>query len=207
MGRTGKSTKRRGPKAAPPLRMKPMASLVDLGSNPNACVMCGAMHQDKFNSTLMCATGHATCFACVAAEVRPHECCGLACNGFKYRCGGCDTWLCINKTQELALMCGGHTRARERLQEERMEAHTFDAPKSYCYYCEVEDGDTHSSSSSSASDDSVGEDVGCCPCAYSYATGATGDVQLPRVCHVDWTKGNEQRACRLARLRASLLAP
>ena len=199
MGRTGKSSKRRGPKASPPLRMRPVAA----NANADACVMCGALQQDKFDSTLMCALGHATCFACVAAGVQPHPLCGHACNGFKYQCAGCETWLCVNKTQELALMCGGHALARERLDEEDIHPSTFDAPSSYCCHEEEEEeeGYTHSSSSSSASDD-----YGCCPCAATEADGeAVVVVQLPRVCRVDWSKGHEQRARRLARLRASLL--
>ena len=199
MGRTAKSSKRRGSKASPPLRMRPVVPQGATGPNSDVCVVCGAVQPDKYDSTLMCALGHATCFACVAVGVQPHELCGHACNGFKYQCFGCEIWLCINKTQGLALMCGGHALARRRLDEEEIHPNTFDAPGSYCSH---EGEDTHSSSSSSAGD----EEDRCCPCA----TVAEGDeavvvVQLPRVCSVDWSKDRTQRARRLARLRASLL--
>ena len=198
MGRTSKSSKRRGPKAPPPLRMRPVVPQGVGGTSIDACMVCGAIQPDKYDSTLMCALGHATCFACVAAGVQPHELCGHACNGFKYRCAGCETWLCINKTQGLALMCGGHALARRRLDEEEIHPNTFDAPGSYCSH---EGDDTHSSSSSSAGD----EEYSCCPCATAEKDGEVPNVQLPRVCSVDWSKGREQRARRLARLRASLL--
>lgn len=213
MGRSAKSSKRRGPKGRP-LRMGPVVTFE--GERANACVTCGAVQHDKFDSTLMCALGHATCFACVAANVQPHALCGHACNGFKYRCAGCEVWLCINKTQELAMMCGGHAQARVRLDEEEIDSRVFDAPGAYATSAEEdeEDGEeeeyTHSSSSSSASDDYDGR--GCCPCEVAKADDGGGErhdrtvpVQLPRVCRVDWAAGRDQRAVRLARLRASLL--
>ena len=182
--------------------MRPKAPF---GGGPNAddadaCVVCGAVQRDKYDSTLMCSMNHATCFACVAAGVQPHALCGHACNGFKYKCGGCQIWLCINRTQELALMCGGHALARTRLREEDIAPQTFDRADAYYYYPsdEEEEGcseDTRSTSSS----DYCGE----CPCGGAARKG--GDVQLPRVCLVDWTAGQEQRSRRLARLRASLL--
>jgi len=211
MGRSAKSSKRRGPKARP-LRMGPVTNFE--GERANACVTCGAVQHDKFDSTLMCALGHATCFGCVAASVQPHALCGHACNGFKYRCAGCKIWLCINKTQELAMMCGGHALARLRLDEEEIDSRVFDAPGAYATSGEEEEEEeeeyTHSSSSSSASDDY--DERSCCPCEAARAHGDDGEchdrtvpVQLPRVCCVDWTTGREQRAVRLTRLRASLL--
>ena len=95
-------------------------------------------------------------------------------------------------------MCGGHALARRRLDEEEIHPNTFDAPGSYCSH---EGDDTHSSSSSSAGD----EEYNCCPCATTKKDGEVPNVQLPRVCSVDWSKGREQRARRLARLRESLL--
>ena len=203
MGRS-KSSKRRGPKAPPPLRMGP-ASTHEGG---DACVVCGAKQRDKFDSTLMCADGHATCFSCVAAGVQPHALCGHACNGFKYQCGGCQVWLYINKTQELALMCGGHERARERLDEEEIDPRVFDAAcaflRSSASSSEGE-GDTQSSSSSTIDDD---DECRRCPCA-GKDEGEEGAaevvVRLPRVCRVDWSQGRGERTRRLERLRASLL--
>ena len=128
--------------------------------------------------------------------------CGHACNGFKYRCSGCEIWLCINKTQELALMCGGHGLARTRLHEEDIEPQAFDSASAY-YYSGASDGEEEEDGSSEDTRSSSSSDY-CseCPCA-----GADADmsIQLPRVCLVDWAAGHEQRARRLARLRASLL--
>ena len=59
-----------------------------------------------------------------------------------------------------------------------------------------EDDGTRSSSSS----DYYGE----CSCGRAGVRDAFA-TQLPRVCDVDWASGQEQRARRLARLRASLL--
>lgn len=208
MGRASKSARRRGAKP-PPLRMRPKAPF---GGGPNAddadaCVVCGAVQRDKYDSTLMCSMNHATCFACVAAGVQPHALCGYTCNGFKYLCGGCKVWLCINKTQELALMCGGHALARTRLDEEAIEPREFD----------TQEADTQSSSWSSSASDDDGSGSGRsgtsrgtsrpCPCGEGYCSGnGEPELQLPRVCHVDWTKGQEQRLRRLERLRASLLS-
>jgi len=177
-----------------------MASLDDV------CVVCRSVQSNKLDSTLMCSFGHATCFTCVAAGVQPHALCGNACNGFKYKCAQCSIWLCINRTQELALMCGGHALARSRLREESIEPQAFLSPCAYHSSSEESEDeyedesdedcseDTHSSSSS----DYCGE----CPCKCA-RKGVW--AQLPRVAHVDWDTGNEQRARRLARLRASLL--
>ena len=214
----------------PPLRMGPVALRVGIGDS--ACITCGVVQSNKYDSTLMCSDGHATCFACVAARVRPHALCGESCNGFKYLCDGCNTWLCINRTQELALMCGGHALARERLRNQEIMPHNFD---SACIYVsaapstapsaasscsasasasaseeeeEEEEDDEHeyedtSSSNSSRSTYNCG---GGCACDLPPNYDNAGcRAQLPRVYRVDWDTGHEQRAQRLARLRASLL--
>ncbi len=209
MGRASKSARRRA-SHKPPLRMRPKAPLNDGGDYDaaDACVTCGAVQRDKFDSTLMCSMGHATCFACVAAGVQPHVLCGYACNGFKYLCGGCSVWLCINKTQELALMCGGHALARTRLDEEAIEPQDFDTQEA-----DAQSSSWSSSRSSNASDDDGSSSSTSCPCGGgglpSDGGGGGGggerELQLPRVCHVDWSKGQDQRIRRLERLRASLL--
>lgn len=178
----------------------------------DVCAACGVVQKNVFDSTLMCSLGHSTCFRCVAAGVQPHALCGHACNGFKYKCAGCQIWLCINKTQELAVMCGGHALARELLREERIDMDTFDCPGAYVTsiaalergeeegeaaeeVCGTSSGESTKSSSSS---DYCSE----CICAGPHSVA---EWKLPRVCRVDWSAGHEQRAVRLARLRASLL--
>ena len=213
-------TKNAKKKAAkpPPLRMGPVALRVELGDS--ACITCSAVQSNKYDSTLMCSYGHATCFACVAARVRPHTLCGESCNGFKYLCDGCNTWLCINRTQELALMCGGHALARERLRNQEIMPHNFD---SACIYVspvpfssssssasasasEEEEEHEYEDTSSSNSSRSTDNYDGGCACDRARNKGDAGcRVQLPRVYQVDWATGHEQRARRLARLRASLL--
>ena len=209
MTRSKGNAKRRAARPRP-LRMRPVPTGLG-GESDRSCAVCGAVQTDKFDSTLMCSLGHATCFRCVAAGVQPHTLCGHACNGFKYKCAGCEIWLCINKTQELAMMCGGHSLARERLREERIEMETFECPGAFVPSGEAlsyadddggeEEGDYASEDDgtrSSSSSDYCGE----CPCGGARDAFA---VQLPRVCDVDWASGQEQRARRLARLRASLL--
>ena len=204
MGRS-KHPRRKGPPKPPPRRPRsgdaPNARSV--GSD-SACVVCGAVQANKFDTTLMCSLGHATCFSCVAAGVQPHAMCGHACNGFKYRCSGCDTWLCINKTQELALMCGGHGLARLRLHDEDIEPHSFDSASAYYYSGASEEEEDDDGSSEDTRSSSSSDYCGECPCAGADA-GADTSTLLPRVCLVDWAAGHEQRARRLARLRASLL--
>ena len=164
----------------------------------DACVVCGAKQANLYDSTLMCGFGHATCFACVAANVQPHAMCGHACNGFKFKCAGCQIWLCINRTQELALMCGGHGLARARLNAEHIAPQTFERADAYSYPSDDEEEWCSEDTRSTSSSDHCAE----CPCGGAQ----TGEgAQLPRVCAVDWSAGQEQRARRLARLRASLL--
>lgn len=208
----------------PPLRMGPVALRAEFDS---ACITCGAAQRNKYDSTLMCSYGHATCFVCVTTGVQPHALCGELCNGFKYLCDGCNIWLCINRTQELALMCGGHVRARERLGKQEIVPHKFDS--ACVYVSSVPSAAASSSSSSSFSSASASEEEeedeheyndtwsynsskstdncgGGCACSRAPNNGGAGcRTQLPRVYDVDWATGHEQRARRLARLRASLL--
>ena len=177
-----------------------MASLDDV------CVVCRSVQSNKFDSTLMCSFGHATCFTCVAAGVQPHALCGNACNGFKYKCAQCSIWLCINRTQELALMCGGHALARSRLREASIEPQAFLSPCAYHSSSDESEDESEDESDEDCSEDTHSSSSSdyCTECA---CRGGRKDVwaQLPRVAHVDWDTGNEQRARRLARLRASLL--
>lgn len=190
------------------MRMPPEKSGA-AGDDDEACAACGVVQTNKFDSTLMCCLGHSTCFRCVAAGVQPHTLCGHACNGFKYKCAGCQIWLCINKTQELAMMCGGHALARERLREERIDMGTFECPGAYVTPSvgleqegEEEGGDCSASSDEETRSSSSSDYCGECTCA---GPRGAAEWQLPRVCLVDWSAGHEQRAHRLARLRASLL--
>ncbi|MBN38493.1 MAG: hypothetical protein CMI29_08515 [Opitutae bacterium] len=207
MGR-GKNARRKAP-AKPSPRRPRFGESQSSRSAPvgEACVACDAAQVNKFDSTLMCEFGHPTCFACVAAGVQPHALCGHACNGFKYRCSECNVWLCINRTQELALLCGGHALAHSRLRNENIAPQTFESADAYylppcahrsgCEGQESEDDDSEYTYSSSSSDY-----CGDCACAH----GRKGvEAQLPRICLVDWTVGQEQRARRLARLRSALL--
>lgn len=153
------------------------------------CVACGCPQGDKFDTTLMCSLGHTTCFRCVAKGVQPHPLCFDSCNGFKYQCAECATWSCVNKTQELAMMCGRHSVARERLQREKIPRDDFNRQR----ICTCDD-DTSSGQDTSSSDE-----------LSDSSSSSTEHVQLPRVCHIDWSRGHVQRAQRLARLRSSLL--
>lgn len=201
MGRIKRSARRRGPPKPPPRQLPPDGAR-GVAPVDEACVVCGAVQANKFDSTLMCGFGHATCFGCVAAGVQPHALCGHACNGFKYKCAGCSIWLCINRTQELALMCGGHGRARARLRTEDIAPRVFESTDAYQCHSgaseEDEDEEWSEDTRSTCSSDYCAE----CPCG---GAQRGGDKQLPRVCIVDWQAGQEQRARRLARLRASLL--
>ena len=201
MGRTKRSARRTARATRAPKPPRPGDAL-KVAPVDETCVVCGAVQANKFDSTLMCGFGHATCFRCVAAGVQPHALCGHACNGFKYKCGGCSIWLCINRTQELALMCGGHGMARARLRTEDIAPQTFESTDAYQYYSgasEEEDEEEWSEDTRSTSSSDY-----CAECPCSGAQRGT-DKQLPRVCLVDWQAGHEQRARRLARLRASLL--
>lgn len=192
--------------------MRPETPFV-AGDDDEACAGCGAVQTNKFDSTLMCCLGHSTCFRCVAAGVQPHTLCGHACNGFKYKCAGCQIWLCINKTQELAMMCGGHALARERLREERIDMETFECPGAYVAPSveleqegeeeeEEEEEECTASSDESTRSSSSSDYCGECTCA---GPRGPAEQQLPRVCLVDWSVGHKERARRLGRLRASLL--
>ena len=107
-------------------------------------------------------------------------------------------------------MCGGHALARTRLDEEALEPQDFDTQE-----VDAQSSSWSSSRSSSASDDegSSGSSGRSCPCGGGLPSNGGGGggggserkLQLPRVCHVDWSQGQDQRIRRLERLRASLL--
>lgn len=205
------NSKRRGTRP-PPLRMGPVVARSGGLRDAEACVMCGAVQPNKYDTTLMCSEEHATCFSCVSANVQPHALCGDACNGFKYKCAGCEVWLCVNRTQELAVMCGGHSLARARLSEEDIAMRTFDVVVTYAPAEDARSCSSTTTTSSSESgrgdDDDTGssEESGGCACSGRRNAwhGARGE-QLPRVCNVDWSVGGRERSRRLARLRQSLL--
>ena len=211
MGRA-KHSRRKIP--GPPRRAPSTAPLIaPLIAPPrdDVCVVCGAVQRNKFDSTLMCTRDHATCFTCVAERIQPHPLCGDTCNGFKYKCAGCsDVWLCINRVQELALMCGGHSLGRARLRDASIDPQEFVQP----HACESEsESESESDSDSDSDSDASGKthltsSSDCCTeCACGRCGRKDAWAQLPRVHQVDWTTGHEQRARRLARLRASLMGP
>lgn len=180
-----------------PLSMTPKVS--NVSPNDYHCVACGKGCSKKYDTSLMCSLEHSTCFSCVSAGVQPHELCGNYCNGFKYKCAKCDTWLCINKTQELAVLCGSHSLSRDRLKEALMCRDGFDKQCTL-----VHRGPTSSSGDSERSWESE-EFVNTTETAhYNEETGRVVE-KLPRVCTIDWSIGREERAMRLSLLRTSLL--
>ena len=178
------------------------AAIVKIGGEEEErCVCCGDVHVDKFDTSLMCSLGHMTCFPCIAVNVQPHPVCSAHCNGFKFRCAECGTWSCVNKTQELAMLCGRHSIAIERLRAQRILREDFERPR----ICTCRD--TSSEPDTPSEDDGSSEDEQCTfmqtRTGHDAALGA--GAQLPRVCNIDWSHGHAQRAKRLERLRASLL--
>lgn len=166
----------------------------------DVCVNCGDHHPNKFETSLMCANGHMTCFHCVAVGVQPHVMCSGSCNGMKYRCQLCETWSCVNKTQELAMLCGSHRVARERLIRERIAPADFERPR-ICV-C-TDDSESVQSTSDTSQDTDTDED-----CDHKRFGSYHGDLcttKLPRIYNIDWSQGQEQRAKRLARLKKNLL--
>lgn len=108
-------------------------------------------------------------------------------------------------------MCGGHALARELLREERIDMDTFDCPGAYVTPTvalepgeEEEEAEEMCGASSDEGTKSSSSSDYCSECICAGPHSAA-EWQLPRVCHVDWSAGKEQRAVRLARLRASLL--
>ena len=167
------------------------------------CVCCGEAHVDKFDTSLMCSLGHMTCFQCVATEVQPHPICSAHCNGFKFKCVECNTWSCVSKTQELAMLCGRHSIALDRLHKQRILRDDFERPHICTCRDSTSDDDTPSSEDSE-------EDEAATERAQTEAhriawTSDEAVMQLPRICHVDFGFGHAAREQRLARLRRSLL--
>ena len=157
------------------------------------CVCCSEAHVDKFDTSLMCSLGHTTCFPCVAVNVQPHPICSAHCNGFKFKCAECGTWSCVSKTQELAMLCGRHSIALDRLRKQRMLRDDFERPR----ICTCRDTSSEPDTPSSEEEDESSAD--------DHDAAAADGAQLPRVCRIDWSHGHAQRAKRLERLRASLL--
>ena len=167
------------------------------------CVDCSEVFVDKFDTSLMCSLGHMTCFQCVATEVQPHPICSAHCNGFKFKCVECNTWSCVSKTQELAMLCGRHSIALDRLHKQRILRDDFERPHICTCRDSTSDDDTPSSEDSE-------EDEAATERAQTEAhriawTSDEAVMQLPRICHVDFGFGHAAREQRLARLRRSLL--
>jgi len=164
-----------------------------LGGEEERCADCSEVLVDKFDSSLMCSLGHMTCFPCVAAEVQPHPICSAHCNGFKFKCAECSTWSCVSKTQELAMLCGRHSIALDRLRKQRIMRDDFERPR----ICTCRDTSSDPDTPSSEEEESSSAD--------DHDAAAADGALLPRVCRIDWSHGHAQRAKRLERLRASLL--
>lgn len=216
----GRSSKRKPParSAHPPAASgavgtpAPVAprALSQLGGVEERCICCGEVHVDKFDTSLMCSLGHMTCFPCVSVNVQPHPICSAHCNGFKYRCAECGTWSCVSKTQELAMLCGRHSIALDRLRKQRILRDDFERPRICTCRDTASEPDTPSSEGSGDdADDADGADDADARKRAHVKVGhdaAAADVaQLPRVCRIDWSHGHAQRAKRLERLRTSLL--
>ena len=156
----GKHAKRKPPppRHAPPCPFPSVASGVvrhtdetegqtffKLGGAEERCADCDEVLVDKFDTSLMCSLGHMTCFPCVAAEVQPHPICSAHCNGFKFKCAECSTWSCVSKTQELAMLCGRHSVALDRLRKQRIPRDDFERPRICTCRDSTSDVDTPSS--------------------------------------------------------------
>jgi len=177
-------------------------AIFKLGGAEEPCADCGEALVDKFDTSLMCSLGHMTCFPCVASEVQPHPVCSAHCNGFKFKCAECGTWSCVNKTQELAMLCGRHSIALDRLHKQRILRDDFEKPR-ICT-CRDSTSDVDTPSSEASEDEAVTEAAQ----TEAHRIAWTSDeavMQLPRICHVDFGFGHAAREQRLARLRRSLL--
>ncbi|MBD39720.1 MAG: hypothetical protein CMB11_04960 [Euryarchaeota archaeon] len=193
-----KRSKRKPPPPHPP----PPCDVFRLGKSAERCIDCDEMLVDKFDTSLMCSLGHMTCFPCVAAGVQPHPICSAHCNGFKFKCAECGTWSCVSKTQELAMLCGRHSVALDRLHKQRIPRDDFEKPRICPCRDSASDVDTLSP------DDSEDEEAAVAAQTEAHRVEWTNDdavVQLPRICHVDFGFGRAAREQRLARLRRSLL--
>lgn len=174
-------------------------------STENDCVQCGSVLMNRFETSLMCAYDHTTCFLCAAKAIQPHEMCNGNCNGFMYECAECKTLSCVSKVQELAMLCGGHSIARERLRMQHVRVVDFERPK-VCTCQDTASGED--TPSEDGSDCNTCEDNGQeteCSSAHDVSIKLSPIVQLPRICSIDWSHGRAQRKERLQRLRANLL--
>ncbi len=192
----GKHSRRKPPPLAAP------RTVFRFGKSAERCPECDNVLVDKFDTSLMCSLGHMTCFPCVAAGVQPHSICSVHCNGFKFKCAVCGTWSCVSKTQELAMLCGRHSVALDRLHKQRILRDEFEKPRVCTCRDSASDVETLSSS------DSEDEEAVAAAQSEAHRVEWTNDeavVQLPRICHVDFGFGRAAREQRLARLRRSLL--
>jgi hypothetical protein len=170
------------------------------------CADCNDVMVDKFDTSLMCSLGHMTCFQCVAAEVQPHPICSAHCNGFKFKCAECHTWSCVSKTQELAMLCGRHSIALDRLHKQRILRDDFERPRICTCRDSTSDDDTPSSEDWEEEEEEETATERAQTEAHRVAwTSDEAVMQLPRICHVDFGFGHAAREQRLARLRRSLL--
>lgn len=195
-------------KPAPPRTNEPeaqsIAGSLHQGGAEARCSDCDEVLVDKFDTSLMCSLGHMTCFPCVATEVQPHPICSAHCNGFKFKCIECSTWSCVSKTQELAMLCGRHSIALDRLRKQRIARDDFEKPR-ICT-CRDSTSDVDTPSSEDSEEDEGGTTEGAQSEAHRNAwTSDNAVMQLPRICHVDFGFGHAAREQRLARLRRSLL--
>ena len=181
-------------------------AIFKLGGAEDRCSDCDEVLVDKFDTSLMCSLGHMTCFPCVAKGVQPHPICSAHCNGFKFKCAECHTWSCVSKTQELAMLCGRHSVAHDRLRKQRISPNDFERPR-ICT-CRDVDSDVDTPSSVDSDDYDNEEPASEARAEEAHRVAWTSDeavVLLPRVCHVDFGFGHAAREQRLARLRRSLL--
>ena len=175
-----------------------------LGRSVERCTDCKEVFVDKFDTSLMCSLGHMTCFPCVAAGVQPHSICSAHCNGFKFKCAECGTWSCVSKTQELAMLCGRHSVALDRLHKQRIPRDDFEKPR----ICTCRDSTSEVDTPSSEDSEDEDEEAATAAQTEAHRVAWTNDeavVQLPRICHVDFEFGRAARQQRLAHLRRSLL--
>ena len=212
----GKHAKRKppAPRPAPPPRSFPTGAyrradgttgqaVFKLGGVEERCTDCSEVLVDKFDTSLMCSLGHMTCFPCVASEVQPHPICSVHCNGFKFKCAECSTWSCVSKTQELAMLCGRHSVALERLHKQRILRDDFERPR-ICT-CRDSTSDVDTPSSEASEEDETATEAAQTEAHRIAWTSDEAVMQLPRICHVDFGFGHAAREQRLARLRRSLL--
>ena len=160
-------------------------AIFKLGGAEDRCSDCDEVLVDKFDTSLMCSLGHMTCFPCVAKGVQPHPICSAHCNGFKFKCAECHTWSCVSKTQELAMLCGRHSVAHDRLRKQRISPNDFERPR----ICTCRDVDSDVDTPSSVDSDDYDNEE---PASEARAEeGASG--------RVDQRRGRRAVAARVSR--------